>query len=151
MFVHQSEILVGDLVIVDNGMEIPADGFLIESSEITTDESAMTGIPFSHINANCLGETMPMKKNVLKYCIEQRNQILADNQRDGNSSHEVASPVLLSGSKVLSGEGKMVALAVGKLSAIGKIQNILSNEDDNPTPLQQKLEHIAEVNKSHQK
>lgn len=132
MFVHQSEILVGDLVIVDNGMEIPADGFLIESSEITTDESAMTG------------ETMPMKKNVLKYCIEQRNQILADNQRDGNSSHEVASPVLLSGSKVLSGEGKMVALAVGKLSAIGKIQNILSNEDDNPTPLQQKLEHIAE-------
>jgi magnesium-transporting ATPase (P-type) len=29
---------------VDNGMEIPADGFLIESNEVTTDESAMTGI-----------------------------------------------------------------------------------------------------------
>jgi magnesium-transporting ATPase (P-type) len=36
-------------VIVDNGMEIPSDGFLIESSEITTDESAMTGFPFHNI------------------------------------------------------------------------------------------------------
>ena len=30
-------------MIVDNGMEIPADGFLVKSSEITADESAMTG------------------------------------------------------------------------------------------------------------
>jgi magnesium-transporting ATPase (P-type) len=35
--------LVGDIVIVDNGMEIPSDGILIESSEVTADESAMTG------------------------------------------------------------------------------------------------------------
>ncbi len=34
---------MGDLMIVDNGMEIPADGFLVKSSEITADESAMTG------------------------------------------------------------------------------------------------------------
>ena len=34
---------------------------------------------------------------------------------------EVASPIMLSGSKVLSGEGKMIIIAVGKLSATGKI------------------------------
>lgn len=34
---------MGDIVIVDNGMEIPSDGILVESSEITADESAMTG------------------------------------------------------------------------------------------------------------
>jgi len=38
-------------------MEIPADGLLIISSEITTDESAMTG------------ETMPIKKNTFENCI----------------------------------------------------------------------------------
>jgi magnesium-transporting ATPase (P-type) len=35
---------VGDLVQVDNGMEIPADGILVLSSDVTSDESAMTGI-----------------------------------------------------------------------------------------------------------
>lgn len=78
---------------------------------------------------------MPMKKNTIKICVEQRNQIISDGLREGATAHDVPSPVLLSGSKVLSGEGKMIAIAVGKLSAIGKIQNLLSNEDDNPTPL----------------
>lgn len=64
---------------------------------------------------------MPMKKNILKYCVEQRNSILSDGQREGTSAHDVPSPILLSGSKVLSGEGKMLVIAVGKLSAIGKI------------------------------
>lgn len=43
LFVHQSEILVGDLIQVDNGMEIPADGILVLSHDISCDESAMTG------------------------------------------------------------------------------------------------------------
>ena len=40
---HMSELVVGDLIQLSTGMEIPADGLLIESSEITADESAMTG------------------------------------------------------------------------------------------------------------
>jgi hypothetical protein len=46
---------------------------------------------------------------------------LSEGQKDGFTAHDVPSPILLSGSKVLSGEGKMLAIAVGKLSAIGKI------------------------------
>jgi magnesium-transporting ATPase (P-type) len=42
-------------------MEIPADGLLIESNEITTDESAMTG------------ETDPVVKNLLSVCTKKRN------------------------------------------------------------------------------
>jgi magnesium-transporting ATPase (P-type) len=48
-------------MIVDNGMEIPADGFLVKSSEITADESAMTG------------ETLPIKKDTLENCVISRN------------------------------------------------------------------------------
>lgn len=40
---HQDHILVGDVVNVCEGMEIPADAILIEANEITIDESAMTG------------------------------------------------------------------------------------------------------------
>jgi magnesium-transporting ATPase (P-type) len=41
--IHQDDVLVGDVVQVSEGMEVPADAILIEANEITTDESAMTG------------------------------------------------------------------------------------------------------------
>ena len=42
---------------------MPADGILIESNEISTDESAMTG------------ETEPISKNVFKYCLKKKQQL----------------------------------------------------------------------------
>lgn len=45
-----SNVLVGDIVLLSEGMEIPADGYVIHADELTTDESAMTG------------ETDPVKK-----------------------------------------------------------------------------------------
>ena len=59
--IHMSEVLVGDVVQIFEGMEIPADGFVLEASDLTADESAMTG------------ETDPIKKNVLTECIAKRN------------------------------------------------------------------------------
>lgn len=41
--IHQDFVLVGDMISINEGMEIPADGILIESNDIATDESAMTG------------------------------------------------------------------------------------------------------------
>jgi P-type E1-E2 ATPase len=54
------------MVILREGMQIPADGILLRGSEVTCDESAMTG------------ETDPLKKNTVAQCIEMRNQIIAD-------------------------------------------------------------------------
>lgn len=50
-------------------LQIPADCYVIEAAELASDESAMTG------------ETDPIKKNVLKECIEKREQILAEGNR----------------------------------------------------------------------
>jgi magnesium-transporting ATPase (P-type) len=50
-------------MVIETGMEIPADGWLFEGSEVTTDESAMTG------------ETNPMKKDNLTNCLSKKNQI----------------------------------------------------------------------------
>ena len=49
---------------VNNGMEVPADGILIQSAEVTADESAMTG------------ETEPMKKDILLKCVNYRNTVI---------------------------------------------------------------------------
>ena len=43
LYLHQSELLVGDIMLVANGMEIPADGLLLQGADLLTDESAMTG------------------------------------------------------------------------------------------------------------
>lgn len=58
--------------------------------------------------------------------------------------HDIPSPIMLSGTKVLSGEGKMVVLVVGDSSCVGKIAALLRSDDDGLTPLQEKLEKIAE-------
>ena len=63
---HQDFTLVGDIITVSEGMEIPADGILLQSSEITTDQSAMTG------------ETEPVKKAILKDCINKQEEIKAN-------------------------------------------------------------------------
>ena len=67
------------------------------------------------------GETEPMKKDILIKCVHSRNTIIAEGGKQYVSNHEVPSPIVLSGTKILSGDGKMVILAVGKNSAIGKI------------------------------
>lgn len=49
---HQSFVMVGDIIQIFEGMEIPADCFVLEAAELSTDESAMTG------------ETDPVKKDI---------------------------------------------------------------------------------------
>ena len=71
------------------------------------------------------GETEPMKKDIILKCVHFRNTIIADGGKKYASAHEVPSPIMLSGTRVLSRDRKMVIIAVGKYSAIGKIQNLL--------------------------
>lgn len=94
-------------------MEVPADGLLLQGSDLLTDESAMTG------------ETLPIKKDIMIKCINNRNTIIAEGGKEQASTHDVSSPIMMSGSSVLQGEGKMLIIAVGKLSALGKIQSLL--------------------------
>ena len=50
---------------------------------------------------------------------------------------------MMSGTRVLNGEGKMVAIVVGDDSSIGKISALLRQDEEEATPLQCKLEAIA--------
>lgn len=63
MNIHQDLVLVGDIVNINEGMEIPADGLLFESNEITTDESAMTG-EAHHITKNTVAVCINKKKTI---------------------------------------------------------------------------------------
>jgi P-type E1-E2 ATPase len=43
LLLHEEECLVGDIIKLKEGMEVPADGILIEASDVKMDESSMTG------------------------------------------------------------------------------------------------------------
>ncbi len=87
-------------MILTEGMEIPADGILIEGSEVSANESAMTG------------ETEPMQKASLIECLNRKKEFLMD-ITNKKGSHSIPSPILLSGSKILQGEGKFLVVVVG--------------------------------------
>ena len=90
-------------------MEIPSDGFLIEGHELTMDESAMTG------------ETDPIKKSSIKECCLGRDELVKENSLNPSEHHAIPSPIILSGTKVLTGEGKFIVIVVGDNSCVGKI------------------------------
>ena len=104
-------------------IQIPADSYVIEAAELTADESAMTG------------ETDPVKKNTLTNCVERRDQLINDGCRNTAQRHDVPSCVLMSGTRVLSGEGKMLVLVVGDASCVGKISALLRQDEPEATPL----------------
>ena len=70
------------------GMEIPGDGYLIEASDVSCDESAMTG------------ETDPIKKNTLRQCMVKRDDMIREGLDKEAKHHDVPTPIILSGTKV---------------------------------------------------
>lgn len=125
-----TDVLVGDMVLLKAGMEVAGDGILIEGYTLTLDESSMTG------------ETKPMSKESLDRCIDKKHTL----EKQGIEKlghHSIPSIVIMSGTRVLAGSGKMVIINVGRNSAIGKIQEIMTSGEDELTPLQLKLEKVA--------
>jgi Ca2+ transporting ATPase len=124
-------VLVGDLVVIRSGMENPGDAIVIEGFSIQMDESSMTG------------ESDPMIKDTLENCLAKKEEILKKNPNKKLEHHDLPSPVVIAGTKVLSGSGKMLIVAVGPRSSIGKINQLIQGNEDELTPLQLKLEKMA--------
>ena len=123
-------ILVGDIITVNYGEILPADALLIDGNNIKADESSLTG------------ESKELKKMTYDECVEKR----AEELKEGSDLKQISlpSPVLLSGTNIISGSGHAVVIAVGKFSQKGQIRNMVENaQEDAETPLASKLEIIA--------
>jgi Ca2+-transporting ATPase len=116
------DILVGDVLHVEPGDMIPADGIFIQGHNLKCDESSATG------------ESDQMKKTGGE---EVYKQI-----QSGNSNPKL-DPFLISGSKVLEGVGTYLVTSTGVNSSFGKLMMSL-REDADGTPLQKKLASLAD-------
>ncbi len=116
--VTQKEIVVGDIIMVETGDKIVADGRLLESNDLSVDESALTG------------ESLPVNKDASVVCPNET---------------PVAERVnmLYSGCFVSAGNGKMLVTGVGNDTEFGQIAQELSSIEKTTTPLQEKLDKLG--------
>lgn len=133
MNIHVNYLHVGDIMHLRYGALIPVDGIVISCNQLTTNEAAMTG------------ESDERRKELVETCILRRNDkgvVIDYTKVDLTASHDIPSPILLSGTSIAGGDGKMLCIMVGDDSALGDIMKKM-NKRQMPTPLQEKLEIIA--------
>ena len=124
-----SDILVGDVVIIEPGDVIPADGILLNGYNIMCDESSATG------------ESDLVHKTPGDEVFRDLNEASEEEVR---SSLPRLDPFLLSGTKVLEGVGTFLVTATGLNSTYGKILAQVSESDEaEETPLQSRLTVLA--------
>ena len=117
-FIQAADLVPGDVIILEAGDFVPADARLLTSSNLKSEESALTG------------ESVPSEKDARAEVAE--NAPLGD--RDN---------MVFSGCSVTYGSGRAVVTATGMDTEMGKIANLLAGEKETKTPLQQKLAQLG--------
>ena len=115
--IARREVVVGDVVLVETGDEVPADGQLFESTDLQVDESSLTG------------ETIAEKSA----------------KEEKAEKHAGAYPrhLLLRSSMVMAGSGRMVVSAVGDATEIGHVAREAMELTGMKTPLNMQLDRLA--------
>lgn len=111
------DVTVGDIVLIEAGDYICADGRIIENASLKADESALTG------------ESEPVEKT--------------EDALDGEKPLGDRVNMLYSGSFATYGRAKMAVTAVGMETEIGKIASLLKNAKEKKTPLQMSLDSFG--------
>ncbi len=122
--VRSEDLVVGDVVLLEAGDAVPADGRLIENASLKIEEAALTG------------ESVPVTK-----FIDLIN--LTDSAKDiplGDRKNMVYM-----GSTVVYGRGTAVITATGMDTEMGKIADALANAEEGQTPLQLKLSQLSKI------
>ncbi|KAG0238257.1 hypothetical protein BGW42_006537 [Actinomortierella wolfii] len=137
------DIVVGDIMHLEPGDMIAADGVYLRGHNLKCDESAMTG-ESDAIKKVTLEEYKQLEAIEASHqkTLIQTNQEGVEVVKDTHSLHGV-DPFIISGSKVLEGVGIYVVTGVGPNSFHGKTMMSLRTEPES-TPLQDKLNDLAE-------
>ena len=122
--VRSEDLVVGDVVLLEAGDAVPADGRLLESASLKIEEAALTG------------ESVPVTKFI---------DII--NLKDGNDDVPLGDRknMVYMGSTVAYGRGEAVITATGMDTEMGKIADALAQAEEGQTPLQIKLSQLSRI------
>ena len=118
--IESEELVPGDIMLLDAGDFVSADGILVESASLQIEESALTGesLPVDKQTAIPEGEDLPL----------------------GDRLNNVFTSSL-----VTNGRGKVIVTATGMNTEIGNIAEMLQNQEEMRTPLQEKLDQLGKM------
>lgn len=116
--IPRKDVVTGDIVILNTGEEIPADGELLESTSLSVDESTLTGEPI------CRKTTV---------------------EEDFNPDHTFPDNHVMRGTKVMEGHGVMKVFAVGDKTENGKVFEAAQIDDSVKTPLSEQLDGLGKL------
>ncbi len=120
MVIHSDELVPGDVVVLEAGDSVPADGRIIENASLKIEEAALTG------------ESVPVNKVLDALGLEEVP--LGDRKN-----------MCYMGSTVVYGRGKAVITGTGMDTEMGKIAGALAATADEQTPLQRKLDQLGKL------
>ena len=114
--VPRRNIVVGDIIVLNTGEEVPADGELLESIQLSVDESSLTGEPM---------------------CPKTTDESLFDKDATFASNH------VMKGTKVMEGHGIMRVTAIGDATEQGKVFEAVQIDNSVRTPLDEQLDRLG--------
>ena len=122
--IHSDQLVPGDVVLLEAGDAVPADGRLLESASLKIEEAALTG------------ESVPVNKVIeaLGLAKDQSEVPLGDRKN-----------MCYMGSTVVYGRGKALISRTGMDTEMGKIAGALANTEQEQTPLQRQLEQLSTI------
>ncbi len=121
-----SEVAIGDMILLEAGDRVPADGIVIEAFGLEMDESTLTG------------ESQPVVKTAQKMASNQGSHPWDTTASDAYS-------LLFMGTGVTRGKGKMVVIATGARTQMGQLASALSTTDLPQTVLQQRVHTLGKL------
>ena len=119
---HSSELVRGDVVLLEAGDSVPADCRILESVTMKIEEAALTG------------ESVPVEKHAEAIALEGDDVALGDRKN-----------MCYMGSTVVYGRGRAVVVATGMDTEMGKIAGALNEATEELTPLQVKLDELSHI------
>ena len=124
IIIKSEDVVVGDIVILEAGDAIPADGRIIESTSLKIEEAALTGESVA----------VDKTKDILSLNSEEKDITIGDRKN-----------MVYMGSSVVYGRGMVVITATGMDTEMGKIAKVLSETKESQTPLQIKLKQLSKI------
>lgn len=121
--IPSEDLTVGDIVLLEAGDAVPADGRIFESASLKIEESALTG------------ESVPVNKFIKAIGLEGQKDVPLGDRKN----------MMYMGSTVVYGRGKAVITSIGMDTEMGKIAGALSSAKDEQTPLQKKLGQLSKI------
>ena len=128
--IPRREVVVGDVVIIETGDEVPADGRLFEATDLQVDESSLTGEPIT-------------TKSSLTTNMEDGVDKSPQHAKDKGNEEAYPKDMLLRSSMVMGGTGRYVVTAVGDETEIGHVARQATELTGVKTPLNIQLERLA--------